>query len=85
MRNRPILKGLAFVGTWCFGEAMIYVASVAGCRVLTAILSVVMLMAMCLVFGDIYFWNAKCNEAREGETDVADKDLEQVVQNDLTK
>jgi hypothetical protein len=84
MRKNPMFKSLAFVGAWFAVDALICITSVAGWRVLTAILSAIMLVSMCFVFGYMYSQFERsmplCQEKPIGdelaEPVILDKDLE---------
>ena len=54
MRKNPIFKSLAFVGAWMVADTLICITSLVGARVLTAILSSIVLVSMCLVLGYMY-------------------------------
>ena len=85
MRKNPMFKSLAFVGAWFVLDALICITSVTGLRVLTAILSAIMLVSMCFVFGYMYSQferNMPVGKAETGddgllaEPVILDKDLE---------
>lgn len=54
MRKNPMFKSLAFVGAWFVMDALICITSLLGAKVLTAILSAMVLVSMCFVLGYMY-------------------------------
>lgn len=54
MRKNPMFKSLAFVGAWFAMSGLICITSVVGWQIVSAVLSAIMLVSMCFVFGYMY-------------------------------
>lgn len=84
MRKNPMFKSLAFVGAWFVMDALICITSLLGAKVLTAILSAMVLVSMCFVLGYMYSKFERsmplCEKKAVGEElaepIILDKDLE---------